>query len=133
MGESLVDRAKPEKKRRVTWLVSLEETTVGSGAMAGVLSPDRVVADLEFVVTRLVVEEVVGLERGTRATVMVVARIPGLALAVTLGGKAAVAMVVVTVVGLAPPGCREVVRDSSRVVLVGRGVRVVLLGSGALD
>lgn len=68
MGESLVDRAKPEKERRVTWLVSLEETTVGSGGMAGVLSPDGAVADLEFVVTRLVVEveaEIVGLERGT--------------------------------------------------------------------
>lgn len=63
---------------------------------------------------------------------MLVAGIPGLALAVAVGGKVAL-LVVVTVVGLAPPGCREVVRDSSWVVLVGRGVRVVLLGSGALD
>lgn len=46
----------------------LEDTTVGSGGMAGVLSPDEVAADLEVAVTRLVVEveaEVVGLERGT--------------------------------------------------------------------
>lgn len=68
MGESLVDRAKPEKERRVTWLVLLEETTVGLGGTAGVPSPDGAVADLEFPATCLVVEveaEVVGLERGT--------------------------------------------------------------------
>lgn len=59
---------KPGKERRVTGLESLEVTTVGSGAMAGVLSPDRAVADTEFVVTCTVVEgeaEFVGLERGT--------------------------------------------------------------------
>lgn len=59
---------KPGKERRVTWLVSLEEPIVGSGAMAGVLGPDGVVTDLEFVVTCLVVEaeaELVGLERRT--------------------------------------------------------------------
>lgn len=56
---------KPEEAGRVTWLVLLEETTVGSRVMPGVLSPDMVVAGLEFI-TRLVVEaEVVGLGRGT--------------------------------------------------------------------
>jgi len=91
----------------------LEETTVGSGGMAGVLSPDGAVAELELAVTRLVVEveaEVVGLERGTRGTAMLVAGIPGLASAVAAGGKVAVVVVVVVAaVGLAPPGCRDVV------------------------
>lgn len=134
MGESLVDGAKPDKERRVTWLVLLEETTVGSGGMAEVLSPDGVVADLEFVVIHLIVEveEVAGLERGTRVAAMLVAGTPGLALAVAVGGKVAV-VVVVTGGGSAPPGRREIVRDSSRVVLVGSGVRVVLLCLGALD
>lgn len=59
---------------------------------------------------------------------MLVAGIPGLALTVAVGGKIAL-VVMVTVAGLAPPECR----DSSRVVLVGRGVRVLLLGSGTLD
>lgn len=63
---------------------------------------------------------------------MVVAGIPGLALAFAVGGKVAVVVVVIAV-GLAPPVGREVVRDSSLVVLVGRGIRVVLLGSGTLD
>lgn len=68
MGESLPNRVKPGKEKRVTWLVMLEETTVGSRGMAGVLSPDEAAADLEVVVTRLIVEveaEVVELERGT--------------------------------------------------------------------
>lgn len=63
---------------------------------------------------------------------MVAAGIPGLALVFAVGGKVAV-VVVVTAVGLAPPVGREVVRDSSPVVPVGRGVKVVLLGSGTLD
>lgn len=111
----------------------MEEATVGSGGTAEVLSPDGVVADLEFVVIRLIVgvEEVAGLERGTRVAAMLVAGTPGLALAVAVGGK--VAVVVVTGGGSAPPGCREILWDSSRVVLVGSGVRVVLLWSGALD
>lgn len=123
---------KPGKDRRVTWLVSLEEATVGSGAMAGVLSLDGVVADLEFVVTCLVVEveaELVGLERGTRVTATLVTGTPGLAPVAAAGGEAAVVGGVL--VGLAAPGCREVVRDSSWAALVGRGGREAPLVLGA--
>lgn len=119
---------KPGKERRVTWLVSLEKRTVGSGPMAGVLSPDGAVADLEFVVTCWVVEvaaEFVGLEGRTGVAGMLVAGTAGSAAA----GRGA-AEVGRAVFGAAAPGCRGVVRGSSWALFVSRGVGESLLLSG---
>lgn len=107
-------------------------TIVGSGAMAGVLSPDGVVENLEFVVTCLVVEveaEFVGLAGRTGVTVTLVSGTPGSAAVAAAGREAAV--VGWAVFGLAAPGCRGVVGGSSWAELVSRGVREALLISGA--
>lgn len=113
-------------------MVSLEETTVGSRVMPGVLSPDTVVAGLESITCLVVEAEVVGLGRGTRVAAMLLVGIPGLALGAAVDGKIAVVVVVVTEVALATPVGREAV-DSSLLLLVDRGVRVVPLGLRPLD
>lgn len=105
--------------------MSLEKTTVGSGAMAGVLGPDGAVADLEFGVTcwvAAVAAEFVGSERRAGVAVMLVAGSAAAGRGAAVVGRA--------VFGAAAPGCRGVGRGSSWALFGSRGVGEALLPSG---